>query len=388
MKIPGALPAPGLPGGGWSLLAQALADPASMARHTAPQWDLLLRQAAAAGLAGRLGALAAESGILEQFPAPARRTLRSWLTMAEQQRRAVHWELLHLARDLQALPGPVLLLKGAAYAAAGLPNAAGRLCSDIDLMVARDQLDAAEAALLLGGWAPARMSPYDLRYYRRWMHELPPMTHIRRQTVLDVHHHILPPTARLKPRPEPILNDAQALPSQPRFAVPAPVDLVLHSATHRFHEGDWGHGLRDLVDLDVLLRHFSSVQPDFWAALLARAAQQGLGRPLHYGLHHAHRVLGTPVPREVRAACPDRPGRWLGALMHASFDAGLRSIHRSVRAPGSDAALAFLYLRSHALRMPPSLLLPHLARKAWQGAIGERIAEARERRAAAVRDRH
>jgi hypothetical protein len=33
--------------------------------------------------------------------------------------------------------------------------------------------------------------------------------------------------------------------------------MVLHSATHLFYDGELNHGLRDLVDLDDLLRHFS-----------------------------------------------------------------------------------------------------------------------------------
>ena len=55
---------------------------------------------------------------------------------------------------------------------------------------------------MLGGWATTHHDPYDQRYYRRWMHELPPMLHIRRMTLLDVHHAIVPATADLKPSSE------------------------------------------------------------------------------------------------------------------------------------------------------------------------------------------
>jgi len=54
--------------------------------------------------------------------------------------------------------------------------------------------------LMLEGWVSGHRSAYDQRYYRKWMHEIPPMTHIRRQTVLDLHHNILPETARLRTR--------------------------------------------------------------------------------------------------------------------------------------------------------------------------------------------
>ena len=56
-----------------------------------------------------------------------------------------------------------------------------------------------EGALMLHGWSTTHHDAYDQRYYRKWMHELPPLKHNTRGTVLDVHHAILPVTARLKP---------------------------------------------------------------------------------------------------------------------------------------------------------------------------------------------
>ena len=57
-----------------------------------------------------------------------------------------------------------------------------------------------------------------------------------------------------------------------RLRVLAPVDMVLHSATHLFCNEDVGNGLRDLVDLDSLLRDFA-LEPRFWPGLTARAAE-------------------------------------------------------------------------------------------------------------------
>ena len=85
--------------------------------------------------------------------------MQAMLTLAEQQQRAVRWELVQLSRTLAGLDGPVLLLKGAAYAAAGLPPAAGRLFTDIDLLVPKAQIDATEAALMLAGWNSSHTMP-------------------------------------------------------------------------------------------------------------------------------------------------------------------------------------------------------------------------------------
>ena len=345
-----------------------LESPERLALLSADRWDLVLRQAISAGVVGRLGALAQAHGLIDRLDPSVARHLCVWHAVAQQQQRAVNWELHKLSADLADIEGPVLLLKGAAYAAAGLPPAPGRMFSDIDLMVPHAQLDAAEAALMLAGWATDRMSEYDLRYYREWTHELPPMRHLRRQTVLDLHHSILPTTARIKTRPDLILSAARPLPGFPRFSIPAPCDLVLHSATHLFHEGEWQHGLRDLVDIDALLRAFGS-EPAFWDQLLDRAAALGLGRPLFHALQCCRRLLHTQIPSDLLQRCPDRPGRQAARLMERLFVAGLGAAHQSCRTAGTGAAEFALYVRSHWLRMPPHLLLPHLLYKAWQDHI-------------------
>lgn len=353
---------------GWTHLLLALREPASMAGFDDSTWDLVVRQAASAGLLGRLGALAEQHGVRAAVPAAVWRHMEAMLTIAAQQQRAVRWELVQLTQVLADLDGPVLLLKGAAYAAAGLPPAAGRLFADIDLLVPRAQLDAAEAALMLGGWIGSHHSEYDRRYYRQWMHELPPMMHIRRRTVLDVHHSLLPPTARIKTPAEPVIEAARPLQEFPRFCVPDPLDQVLHSAAHLFHEGEWEHGLRDLVDLDALLRA-GAADGGYWRRLLARAGQLNLGRPLFYGLRYCRRLLATPVPDEALAQCPGRPSAPAARLMDALFVPALATAHHSCRVAGSGPAAFALYVRSHWLRMPLHLLLPHLAHKAWIGLV-------------------
>ena len=356
-------------------LLAALREPAAMAGFDAATWDRVVRQAAAAGVLGRLGALARGAGIDAVLPAPVWRHMQAMLTMAAQQQRAVRWELVQLSRTLADLAGPVLLLKGAAYAAAGLPPAAGRLFSDIDLLVPKAQIDAAEAALMLGGWISSQHDAYDRRYYRQWMHELPPMMHIRRQTVLDLHHNILPETARIRVDPAPMLAAARPLAEFPRFSIPAREDQVLHSATHLFHEGEWQHGLRDLVDLDSMLRAYAQ-DPAFCDQLVRRADSLGLGRPLFYGLRHAQRLLATPLPRGLVEDCPGRPGPLHSSVMDRLFDAAFATAHASCRTPLSGIAAWSLYVRSHWLRMPPHLLVPHLVESPGSAASAARCGSA------------
>ena len=102
-------------------------------------------------------------------------------------------------RALAPLGCPVILLKGTAFVAAGLEAGQGRAIGDLDILVPRDRLDDVEAALLAAGWEWVKPDPYDDAYYRRWMHELPPLIHRERDRMIDVHHTILPLTARITP---------------------------------------------------------------------------------------------------------------------------------------------------------------------------------------------
>jgi hypothetical protein len=198
------------------------------------------------------------------------------------------------------------------------------------------------------------------------MHEIPPLEHIHRGTVLDVHHTILPPTSRLKPDPAKLFAAAVPAPSAPGLKILAPADMVLHSMSHLFHNDDLSHALRDLSDLDLLLRHFGK-QVAFWPELVERARELDLARALHYGLRYSKRVLATPVPEDaLHAASGAAPLPGLAGFMDAMWLRALRSPHPTTADMMTPFALFFLYVRAHWLRMPPHLLLPHLVRKSWR----------------------
>ena len=352
-------------------LLSVLADSQTMAGLDPSGWDLLIRQASGAGLLSRLALEADALGLTESLGKPIQRHLIAAGTLAERQRRAVAWEARKLDQALASLRIPVVLLKGAAYALAALPPARGRLFADVDILVPKSALGEVEAALLMHGWHGTQHSAYDQRYYRQWMHELPPLTHIRRQTHLDVHHNLLPETARLKTMPGRVLEASEALEGYRALRVPCLEDMVLHSATHLFHEGEWGHGLRDLVDLDQLLRH-GMLRPNWWNGLLGRAEALNLMGPLALALRYVRRLLGTPVPHDALLRSSSHLNQLAWPWRDALFLGGLHTAHPSCRLPYSGLAEFLLYVRSHALRMPLQLLLPHLLHKAWADMRGEK----------------
>jgi hypothetical protein len=348
------------------LLTAVLQAPQQLAGFTLPQWEELICQARRANVLSRIALAVDDLGLLVRVPPAPRAHLESALVMARAQTEAVRREVAHVRRALAALDVDIVLLKGAAYLMAGLPAARGRVFSDVDLLVPFEKLGAVENALMLRGWTTTHHDAYDQRYYRQWMHELPPLRHNTRMTVLDVHHAILPLTARLKPASSKLLAASRPVAGQGRLRVLCPVDMVLHSATHLFHNEELSQGLRDLADLDSLVRDFAR-EPGFWEDLPRRAAELDLARPLYYGLRYASRYLGTPVPPRAGLRIEaGKPSRAAGLLMDALYDRALRPVaagDAGVFAPLSRHAL---YVRAHWLRMPPLLLARHLGVKAFR----------------------
>jgi len=188
------------------------------------------------------------------------------------------------------------------------------------------------------------------------MHELPPLRHRDRRSTVDVHHAILPRTSRLKPSSERLIERAER---RNGLYVLCPSHMVLHGAAHLFHDGEIAGAIRDLVDLDQLLREFGR-DPAFWTDLMQEAKVLGLGRSSYYALRYAVNWFNTPVPPEVLEETARHAPPWpVGLLMDLLVT---RSISGASGHLSRAAALA-LYVRSHWLRMPPLQVVRHLTRK-------------------------
>lgn len=346
-------------------LAQLLVRTGTAPELSAQEWETTLGQARQARLLGRLAQHFQSQGWLATVAQQPRHYLEGALRLVDRQHHEVRWEVQCIRRALKGVATPVVMLKGAAYFVAGLPPRDGRLFSDIDIMVRRDSLPEVEGALLRSGWVSEERDPYNQRYYRQWMHEIPPLRHVQRNTVIDVHHTITPPTSRYKVDGSQLLEHLQAIDADEGIFVLKPPDMVLHSAVHLFQEGEFGHGLRDLLDLKDLLEHFAS-QPDFWPQLFGRATQLGLEIPLFHALFHLQRLFKfTPPPSWAGAVARLAPSAPARALMAWLLALALQPDHPSCDSRWTGLARWLLYVRSHALRMPLHLVLPHLARKAW-----------------------
>ncbi len=346
---------------------QAIREPAQAVAWTLPQWQRVVRLSRRLRLLGRLAESQIGAGHLPRLPAVVAGVLRAEARYAQAQGGALRWALERIGHALDAAPYPCVLLKGAAYMGQGLAIGAGRLPSDVDILVPQRHIAEAQARLQAAGWAEMEMDAQDQVYYRQWSHEVPPMRHPLHGLELDLHHNILPPIAHPRVDADRLL--ARLQPSiWPRWQVLHPQDQLLHSAAHLFHDAELRDRLRDLVDLDGLLRHFGRT-PAFWDGLAARAEQLGLTQALALACHFTQRWLQTPLPaglrQQLQAAAPAGLGRIGRHLLHGALAAVLNPTEPDELPPLSQGfAAQALLARHHHGRLPLRLLVPHLWRKA------------------------
>ncbi len=335
-----------------SVVARLLADPTSVETVADDAWTAIVCAARAErllpALAHRLTGFDLPTGIASilqnaRLDADAGRVQA--LHEAEMARRAlVHFDL------------PVVLLKGTAFVAAGLDAGQGRLVGDLDILVPRGDLDMVEAALRKAGWDWVKPDAYDDAYYRRWMHELPPMIHGTRDRMIDVHHNVLPLTAR--PRPDAAALIADSEPLENGLRVLSGADMIVHAAAHMLADGDLSGGLRNLWDIDRLVR--ARVDAGLSVAdVITAGHRHGLQVAVSRSLRLAHAIFVTPLgdATGTPAMRPRRADRVYRARLLARDGWG------QLTRPW--LRLAF-YIRSHLIRMPLPMLLRHLSIKAWR----------------------
>ncbi|MCB1890521.1 MAG: nucleotidyltransferase family protein [Rhodocyclaceae bacterium] len=337
-----------------------LSQPDSARDLDGADWSRLVRQARTNGLLGQVLNLLAECRNLDTAPDAVKRLLSAERHLADHRKRALLWEADELRRTLAPLGVEPVLIKGGAYIAEGMPHAHFRHFGDIDVLVPPEVLAAVEKRLLTAGWAMSNRDPYDQYYYRTWMHELPPLRHIKRGTHLDLHHTITPRTSRYATYPEKLFAQARQATSHASLSVLSTEDQFLHGAAHLFSEGEAGNALRDLFDLRALLRHIDDL-----AVLRDRAEELRLQSPLALALRHIERNFPDPSVSKLA----DAAGRWahgaqrLDVLYDRVFVIGCERAETGNPSLGKATEFV-LNCRGHWLRMPVALLARHLTRKA------------------------
>lgn len=345
-----------------SLLIQVLSEPQRLLKLDKAQWQTLLAQANVCQLVGRLNYLMD----LYHYSKPSyvKWHLESAYKIAEKQRKQAIVEFLEVPNALKSISTQLIFLKGAAYIAKKLPCSFGRTFSDIDVLVKKEELKKIENILKFSNWLKSEVDDYDEKYYRTWMHEIPPLYHVSRGSVLDVHHNILPSTNKHTPNITSFSFAQVEVENVGKINTLDDIDLCIHMAVHLFTESEFHNGLRDISDFDMLLRHFQLAQPNFVTQLIQRAKFLGLYDYTRLAIRYSHMKFTTPI-NGIGLNDLTSESVFLTTFQDFCFQNIFKPNHSSCRDWKMAVAEFFLYWRGHLIRMPLRLLIPHLARKSY-----------------------
>jgi len=344
-----------------NLLLDILKNPTGMAELGTGQWNRLLLDAHLLKLRGRLAYEARASGLWQDLPEKVRQILTNAEVETTARQRKIRWEINRVRRALFGFSDKVILLKGGGYLAQNLDCARGRICADIDILVAKNNLDIVENHLLTAGYYSEVLNDYDQKYYRQWAHELPPLRHPDRMVEVDIHHNILQLTSRYSLDIDPMIRAAVKV--EDNIYTLCPEDMLIHSFVHLFVDGSVKASLRNLLEQHDMIVEFSR-DSTFWPRLMDRAEELKLTRPVFYGLRYCRYFLDSPVPDEVTArGTRAAPGAAILKIMDLM-------VRRSMVPYGDNRskltdylATNGLYIRAHWLRMPFMMLVGHLTAK-------------------------
>ncbi len=345
------------------LLLQAITTPSCLVQYTDIEWELLIRQARRVKLLGRLTLLLKEHHLWDTVPPRVANQLISGFVQAEKLQQLCSWELNRILWVLEDFDTHIIALKGIAYKLIDLPYAKGRLSVDLDLLVREADLADIESLLMIKGWKHRPISAYDEHYYRSWSHEIPPLVHTERETEVDIHHALIPVTTQLKIDTALLFDTAIPAAGHPKIKLLSPVDMVIHCAINLFQNNEIANDLRDLLDLHDLMTHFSQQDEDFWIQLTDRANQLKISHILFYGLYFSQLIFSTSIPEKTVTRLNSKPGKLKHRIMHRLVPLALFPQHPDHSLRSASWARRLLYLRSHLIRMPLYILLPHLIYK-------------------------
>ncbi|MEQ8230203.1 MAG: nucleotidyltransferase family protein [Gammaproteobacteria bacterium] len=332
---------------------ELLRRPSAVTALSLKQWDSLLPMLSQTRLLPHIVAAIDQENIGHDLPARIADHLESTRVRTRRHAKLVEWEIDRLDSLFCNRDEPIVLLKGAAYLCAGLSPALGRVYSDVDVLVRKPCIDEIERDLLAHDWSEVDDPDNQEQFFRRWLHEIRPLKHRRRATVLDLHHNILPAIDSLQFDASLLFERIEKIEGTHCIHVLGPADMVIHACVHLFRNGDFSRGLRDLLDIRALLRDFRALDPRFDEEVQARAECLGVSRPCALAFRFLDKYL-----RDEALSAP--PSNLEYALPNSIELATLDFLFRKASLPRSLGANPVPRQVSHWLleRYPP-----HLVRK-------------------------
>jgi len=342
-------------------LSQSILFPQRAAHFSLEQWQEWLFMLRHANLLASFYWQAEKHQCIESYPEQVQRHLFSARNYQQRQQQQVLYEVSEIKRILVASGIECVFLKGANYILRQCSTAKGRILSDIDILVKQGELLEAEKMFKLNNWQLKKVSDYDEQYYRKWAHEIPPLRHPLRGTVVDMHHNLYLPISGRAPKIELFWQHTEQL-DDGSIVLNAPASL-LHSIIHLLMNEDFTNAYRDMLDIHLLIADYQST--DFWQNLTELAKQTGFQDELSMALVLRARLFRGDVPRELTNEVQTFAAKPSNRLLLNVYQHAITPNHTLLTTWRSATARSVAYVRGHWLKMPIHVLCKHFSVKLW-----------------------
>jgi putative nucleotidyltransferase-like protein len=271
----------------------------ALARHEAPpvptdllDWNGVVDKAEGESLAAALG-FAWKSAAPERTPPAVRERLRRHLVEGTARHLALSGELGRLLKSFEREHVPVIPLKGPALAETLYPDPAIRPCSDLDLLIRRENVERVDDLLQRLGYrrvADEHSFRFDVAYDHATLYSSPSGVHV------DLHWSLLsePRYAWNEREGQAVWDRAVRMPVAGEEALGlCPEDLLLYLSVHLAVH----HSLAGLLwyyDLFLLLGRWAETLD--WQAVSARASRWRVRTAVYFALREVEALFGVRAP--------------------------------------------------------------------------------------------
>lgn len=336
-------------------------DPSSASKLTLEDWSSALLILRKAKMLARYAIRLRDTSNLSSLPNGVQRHFNNALTMAQRQAAQTVFEARAFQDIVSTIGVRPVFLKGAGYTLSNCGAATGRIYSDIDILVSKENIEQVEKMLAIHGWLHQEISDYDEQYYRNWAHEIPPLVHGERGTILDVHHNLVPIVSGKSLNMDALMQSC--LCSVGEVDVFTPAGQFFHSAIHLFFNDDVSSAYRDLNDLYLLIQfHEQSIGDE----LPKLVEQFGFEREIHLALHYLNKWYDYPVPDKLLSTYDKYQ---ITGVEHFIFNIVTQPIHEAIDCKYQNLALWLAQVRGHLLKMPIKTLIGHTCQKLWRASL-------------------
>ncbi len=346
-----------------SFIASLIVHPQPVQSFTLEEWNQLVLILRKEKMLARFYAILERGQLLEEIPPEALRHFVNANIVSKKQAALAKKEASELSKALSDKADYIVFLKGAAYSVTDNPASLGRVYSDIDLLVPKNNLENIEQYLCVVGWKHHSLDDYDEMYYRKWAHEIPPMQHGSRGTVLDIHHNLVPVISGKSINIQAFVKDYGT--AHNNITVLCEPAMFFHSAIHLFFNEDMSSAFRDMTDLYLV----SSAQSEqFFHDVMAITEKYGFRKECILAFHLLSIHFNISLPN-VTASLVSVELERVSSLELLLLQRLTLPKHILICDGERGFSLWLGELRGHWMKMPIGTLAFHLLMKSYRNVM-------------------